>query len=671
MLLFFFLFSKSVPQAEYQPIFLQNETEELEVDDSERVNTNVQFSSTTISSSKRNLRSFFRCYVTLTGVTFDGCFASGQGFTFSSGGALYLSASNLKSTGSTYENNIAQIAGAVSNVGGNMVFESDTFTTNTGFKYCGAIFSGSNPFGIYTEVDYEISNKVEVRPSLYIMKCNFEKNKGKSYGGAVVTKHLEIAYISETKFTSNKAGKAGGALFLEGTPTNLISNHFYTNLCQKDEDIKYGENDEQIFSIKEMSAKGVRGGGAVYFIETDNGDDQLYTSRNCFSGNAVLCAYNVCSDVGYDLEVLSGSQTEFIKWASIDDSSFEYNSKNEEIVLYRVSQSPPDNCEEHEVPTTSYSSPLESPSTTSVSFTETSYDEFLITPQPTIIKTREEFKSDIISSPQTIEFSTPTFYTFYSPSKSVPIEPISSSEFEPLESSSSEFEPSSSSEYEPDEPSSSSEYEPEEPSSSSESEIIVPPERTLVPPAQTHSPVIVSPGFTYTFTFTTTYMWTNSLTFTKTSIPTISNNIPITISETEIYIPIYTQTSTLSLYIYSDTVDNSSSNLPLIIGCAVGGFIVLLIIAVIIFFVVRKQKKEDSSQSSLVYLEETNTKEINDTSLAITMDNPLFSTTVNTDDPFQMDFTSSSEVEEINFSLDKNEEDAPEGKQGKYDSNEM
>lgn len=89
--------------------------------------------------------------------------------------------------------------------------------------------------------------------------------------------------------------------------------------------------------------------------------------------------------------------------------------------------------------------------------------------------------------------------------------------------------------------------------------------------------------------------------------------------------------------------------LPVYIGIAVGAFLlILLIIIFVILFMKRGSDVTSDSASSQVFMQ-AETPQINQamTTTSVTTDNPLFTTTVDEDDPFKMEFESSSTVEEV------------------------
>ena len=257
-----------------------------------RFQNSTIITNTQMPSGNRDRYAYFRCEIQLNKVKFQSCFAYGAGYTFGSGGAIYLSASNMAAQNCSFISNKALIGGAVSSVAGNVYITTNSyFISNTAFKRAGALSITYSEFGIYTEIDNNIPTPVTpVEPSLQISDVFFIDNNCQEFCGALLVSKVSLASLSNVRFVGNRAGNAGGALWVTQSSITLYTCSFYDNICGKG-----FFNATTKFQYKEMQKNSpYRGGGAILFDVPFNNTQtlQLTTVQCCFASNGYLQTYD-------------------------------------------------------------------------------------------------------------------------------------------------------------------------------------------------------------------------------------------------------------------------------------------------------------------------------------------------------------------------------------------
>lgn len=225
----------------------------LEIDGDEQINTQKIFDSSNFNG-KRNNRCFFRRTITTTDCTFKDCFAFGVGLTFGSGGALYLSTSNLISKNTNYMSNAANTGGSLSIVAGDAIISKNQFINNEAIANGGAVQITASKHGIYTEIDevnYSSADLKTINPRISISEDTiFENNTCRSLGGALYIQAANIM-IENTKFNLNTARFSGGAIYITNTQSNIIGCNFTSNKCQQRSEFAFKEKsyyNQQVFN---------------------------------------------------------------------------------------------------------------------------------------------------------------------------------------------------------------------------------------------------------------------------------------------------------------------------------------------------------------------------------------------------------------------------------------
>lgn len=136
MLSHFIAFSQSYTLSStfqtHQPDF--NYNPQLDFSISDRINTQANFQASTISGLSKSTRTYFRSVIKTKDSTFKDCYAFGVGLTMGSGGAFYLSVSNLDAENTVFESNNALNGGALSLMAGNLLVSTSTFKNNLAYE---------------------------------------------------------------------------------------------------------------------------------------------------------------------------------------------------------------------------------------------------------------------------------------------------------------------------------------------------------------------------------------------------------------------------------------------------------------------------------------------------------------------------------------------------------
>lgn len=385
----------------------------LEINSQLNLETKVNFEPETIISGNRTRRAFFRCLLTLETTEFTQCYAFGQGFTFGSGGGVYLSSSNMYAGNCTWHSNTANIGGALSGIGSNVMIWNNSFYDNYAYNSAGAISLCYSTQGIYTEID-DAPNQENIfdnEPQIQISNAKFDNNVCELFAGAVNFVRLKSADLIDCEFINNCASVAGGALVIDSTSPTFVRCSFLDN--------KMNINNQRITNQNYTIHNGkFFGGGAIalnsFHNKKENRKYQLNTVNCIFGNNFASAKYT--HELGGDI-LFSGTAS---LWRSIEDCfSLNKNIAGDVVKYIEISSNCPDLPDSHADSPTSLSYP------TIVSI---SYDTMSAYPEPvspnitTIVVTNSPlptpdsipFESNLTKfSPFTIDPVTP--YTTFPP----------------------------------------------------------------------------------------------------------------------------------------------------------------------------------------------------------------------------------------------------------------
>lgn len=323
MLSHFIAFSQSYTLSStfqtHQPDF--NYNPQLDFSISDRINTQANFQASTISGVSKSTRTYFRSVIKTKDSTFKDCYAFGVGLTMGSGGAFYLSVSNLDAENTVFESNDALNGGALSLMAGNLLVSTSTFKNNLAYENGGSIYVTSSKYGLFTEIDENIDNavKFENQPSVYISdNTKFTSNSANNYGGALYSRSVKEMIIKSCIFEQNQVQLAGSAIFLNSTPSNINDNQFNSNIC-KFKQIQAGSS--SIFKQKMFKTSTQANGGAIC-IYSDSKSTGILTNQNKFDKNAVSGTYSYLMDVPADISFAGNAE---IQWISSGACHMNYN----------------------------------------------------------------------------------------------------------------------------------------------------------------------------------------------------------------------------------------------------------------------------------------------------------------------------------------------------------
>jgi len=254
-------------------------------------------------NGSRSEKSYFRCTVHVTGATkFTDCFAFGAGFTFGSGGAIYLSASNLLISDKVeFESNKAMVGGAVSCIGSSAYLMGNTvFKNNSAYKQAGAMFICKSQKGLKTELDKPNQEFGSVQVEVSIMDTNFTDNYCDEECGANLFAGIDVLNVMNCVYSRNIAGSTGGAVVLHKSSGTFYKCKFFNNKCGKEG--KLNNMSANIFKHKETERFSPRrGGGAILMISLQETPSQLNTRECCFYGNLFSQEFAHSESSGHDI----------------------------------------------------------------------------------------------------------------------------------------------------------------------------------------------------------------------------------------------------------------------------------------------------------------------------------------------------------------------------------
>lgn len=540
----------------------------LDVNESAQIDTKRTFVDSEFDGS-RNQRMYFRCTITTINSTFSNCYAFGVGLTFGSGGAIYLSLSNLDSKDTKYINNIANDGGSLSIRGANMMINNNYFQNNTATHNGGSIFVTATSNGLLTEVDSPDDEKVfDVKPNIYITRSVFKDNTAGSNGGAIFVQTGDSVLIEYSSINNNCAKFSGGAIYMSNTMSNLVENNLTSNSCN------YAQ--QKIFKFKSLNNYG---GGAICV----NYKSGIYTNGNTFDMNFVN--NSLIGKPGVDIHFAG---KEVIQWVSRNECVLSTNYF--ELLIASVI---PKDC----------------------------YAKHIYIEDPGF----EIYKQVTISSysyPKKIIYDDKTDYTNYPSPSSINQEysAISTQKFDMPEKFKS--------------------FVTVDITSSTPTRSVI---STQIPSNYVKS---------MTKTSTLSYIYTKTMILTKILTTDTQNSIPIEYitfvnQETSTNVEIMINTE-IPIYVESSddkTLSKKDKNAIIAIAVVSGLILITLCVIGIICLLKRSSDVESSTASSDVFIE-SEAVSLNQIALQniVTVDNPLFSTTLDEDDPFKMDFSDSQSV---------------------------
>ncbi|EAY14516.1 polymorphic repeat outer membrane protein, putative [Trichomonas vaginalis G3] len=331
MFAFFFVISISVTLKTdfitHQPDFQYNP--QLDVEIAKRINSQVSYEATTESDKPRYQRNYFRCVVKTLNSEFSKCYAFGVGLTMGSGGALYLSVSNLDSKDTTFKENLANNGGALSIIGGDVLISSSTFDSNTAYENSGSIFISASKYGLLTEIDQDVlkPQNTPQKPNVYIGESTtFTSNSARNSGGAIYVRSATALIANKVTLDQNSAQLAGSALYLDTTPANVISSTITSNKIEYSP-INTGSN--TIFGQRMFKLTNQANGGAIC-VFTPSEETGIYTESNTFSKNSVTGQYSYLMKVPADMSFAGGGP---IQWISNGECQLSYSPDYPNLIV--------------------------------------------------------------------------------------------------------------------------------------------------------------------------------------------------------------------------------------------------------------------------------------------------------------------------------------------------
>eukprot|EP01117_Protostelium_nocturnum_P013315 TRINITY_DN4955_c0_g1_i7.p1 TRINITY_DN4955_c0_g1~~TRINITY_DN4955_c0_g1_i7.p1 ORF type:complete len:903 (-),score=286.32 TRINITY_DN4955_c0_g1_i7:57-2765(-) len=142
------------------------------------------------------------------------------------GGAIYQDAGNISVIGCSFENNVADLGGAIYGpvVGYNSRFEANKASSNGGAVYS---LQGVNVTSCSLEVNsaFTEGGAIYSTQNIFVLSSRFSSNSAQ-YGGGFIGKGN--TYLVDSLFTSNVASENGGGFKADGSSI-IENNQFYFN----------------------------------------------------------------------------------------------------------------------------------------------------------------------------------------------------------------------------------------------------------------------------------------------------------------------------------------------------------------------------------------------------------------------------------------------------------
>ena len=281
------------------------------------------------SNGSKRYNEFYMSSLSMGAVTIQSCYAFGAGAAAGSGGAVFLSYSSLTATGGTFKLNTASVGGALCSLCSAVSMNAcPKFTTNTAYKYGGAIYFQ----GVFEKKDenklyYSLAAILNIKDSQIDPTPKFDGNKAGEIGGGIAFSLAATCGIEKVKFNNNQAGHSGGAICAMNAPLSIIGCFFVQNkACLSS--VRGTNSDKKPLLYNKIPRFLVKGGGAISFVADKyqagyNNDEitdptrMLYTDGCCFSANSAGDKVAVSFNNGPGHEIMLGGYT---TWYSSGDS---------------------------------------------------------------------------------------------------------------------------------------------------------------------------------------------------------------------------------------------------------------------------------------------------------------------------------------------------------------
>ena len=214
---------------------------------------NKVLSSTAISSSSRKTRTYFSCDIQCTNLKIENCWAFGPGNDFCSGGAIYAHKSSIYMKKIDFNNNKASIGGAISLL--SSVFFIDNPSTenifnsifnNNAYKLGGGLFLSDSEglilnLTLNTSICYELGGGFGIYSSTISIEDSIIEDNYAGHSGGAGYVSDSIFTIYNTKIINNSCGNK-----------TYISDSFFNNYYNE------GRMDKKSFRFK-------GGGGFLFY----------------------------------------------------------------------------------------------------------------------------------------------------------------------------------------------------------------------------------------------------------------------------------------------------------------------------------------------------------------------------------------------------------------------
>lgn len=498
------------------------------------------------------------------------------------GGALFVLRCEAVADNTEFTLNNAVFGGAIFAYQSSLYLKGCTFKENEAFKLGGAI-----------GLEDSINNPGANSRRTIIDSCKFESNTAYECGGAAHITTIPDTEFKNCEFISNSASISGGAIYVTDIGTMPLADCKFKNNAI-DLFKKFSQRDKKFTKNSAPSFSG-RGGGAIYV----HSKSKMITIKTCFiNDSAAENSFGFSHGAGN--EVMIG---ENVEWISYDDRTYAYPDihdtfsivgPNSTFTPFGLSFPTGTECEG----STAYNNVTENSD-----FTRTS-PVVNIESSPSSIPLPTTFT--YAATPITKAFS----ITQITPAKRLPEEKKLSSITTPPSPSRSPFPPRT------DSPAPTRSIPPNNVKFSISREPTQVPSHTIVN-TSTKLIVITESG--------------NSGHKTYVEVDTY------TLVESTVFVNGYKE----EIILLDDGKPNSNNGknknmLFIIIGAVAAAIVIVVIIIVII---VMMKKREDATESSIEMAQET-VEGGNTTSATVTVDNPLWTTSIAGDeeDPFKNDF---------------------------------
>lgn len=623
--------SNHLEQQAQPPVFIDGMNTAVD-EKSEKFNQQVLIDTDVIGSK---MSSFLKCTLDIRISRFEKCFAFGSGQGSESGGAIHAyecvinlqgqRGSNTQSQkGIIFHNNEAAVGGAICSLSSAMLATFVNFTSNTAYKYGGAI---------YFQGSYEENNdKSQLNPQVKMIGYNlfFADNRAHELGGAVSLSLAIEFYLENSLLKGNVCGYNGGGIFSTNVDhlslyscifTNNIVDATDTKAMQASTSLRISikQSDKEGYANKQASHFSARGGGAVSFMSdmrkgslpmgaTTNLHRDFKTVKCCFYKNsATQTGQTFGNGAGHEI-LFEG----YVKYKSYKDyisgySGEDLNSGAVSQYISRIIRGWDDNATIIQI-----DNRLTDPNSVCESITGSDVD----TPDetaPSYANTNRNIQETTSNVPL------PTSFTY----RATPISRLPRA----TSRSHKEFTPPSYDVHKPD-------FWNDNPTPDKK------PDRTLPPTP------FIAPSSGKTQTLTIIYTESKYKTHLTSGGTYYNGETYVVVTSEGEYSAVEIITTETLIFLLDDGTDPENKpklSLYMIIGIAGGAFLLVVIAIIISILVVRHKKDEESS--SVEMNEETITRFGESTTIPVTNENPLWTTSIlgDKDDPFKDDFEETPE----------------------------